>query len=98
LLDILGINGIKGLSSSQPSAVNIYPTSDGDVRIDFKSVPTKPFSVNIYSTSGVLVRHKTYSDLSTSYTISLNGLPHGLYAIQVNGCDASTTGSSLIRI
>jgi subtilisin family serine protease len=97
LLDILGINGIKGLSSSQPTAVKIYPTSDGDVRIDFKSIPTKAFTVNIYSTSGVLLKSDRYTDLSISYTISLNGLPHGIYAVQVNGYDMSTTGSSLIR-
>ena len=97
LLDILGINGIKGLSSSQPTAVNIYPTSDGDVRIDFKSAPVKTFTVNIYSTSGALLKSERHTDLSISYTISLNGLPHGIYAVQVNGYNMSTTGSSLIR-
>ena len=97
LLDILGINGIEGLSSSQPSAVNIYPTSDGDVRIDFKNAPVKAFTVNIYSTSGALLKSERYANLSLFYTISLSGLPHGIYAVQVNGCDASTTGSSLIR-
>src|SRR5574344_1312527 len=97
LLDILSINGIKGLSSSQPTAVNIYPTSDGDVRIYVKSAPVKTFTVNIYSTSGALLKSERHTDLSISYTISLNGQPHGIYAVQVNGYDMSTTGSSLIR-
>ena len=97
LLDILGLDGIRGISPSQPSSVKICPLSNGDVRMDFNEMPVNSFSVCVYSTSGKLVLKNIFAPLSVSYTMPLGSLPHGVYVVQVNGDKKGMTGSTLIR-
>lgn len=96
LLYILGIDGIKGLSISQPKNVKISLAANQLLRIDFEDSKAQNFSVKVFTTAGNMVLKKTYRAAS-SCTISLSSLPHGIYAIQVNGADEATTGSTLIK-
>ena len=98
LLYVLGLDGIKGISVHQPSAVKISVPGKGIVRFDFNEAPSRPFSVNVYSVSGAMVRKvKVSPSASSSYTIDLQNLANGVYAVQVNGGSAATSGSTLIR-
>lgn|SRR5574344_129650 len=97
LLDVLGLDGIKGISSHLPANVTISSTSTGDVCISFKEIPTKPVTVCIYSASGIQMMSTKINADNSVQIIPLNHLPHGVYAVQVNGSSASYTGSTLIR-
>jgi hypothetical protein len=97
LLDILGIDGVKGISTRQPKGINIRIMENGDTRLDFDEIPTQKFRVNVYSTSGCLTMSERFRPGESSYTVHTSKLPHGIYAIQVNSSNISTTGSSLIR-
>ena len=98
LLYILGLDGISGISISQPSSVKILLSGDNVLNIVFDEAPVKSFNVNVYSVAGALVQSERFStSASLSYAVNTANLPSGVYAVQVNGGSASTTGSTLIR-
>src|SRR5574344_1154670 len=83
--------------SHLPANVTISSTSTGDVCISFKEIPTKSVTVCIYSASGIQMMSTKINADNSVQIIPLNHLPHGVYAVQVNGSSASYTGSTLIR-
>jgi subtilisin family serine protease len=97
LLYILGIDGIDGLSTSQPEKVKMMLTAGQTLEITFDDAKKRDFIVKVFSTSGVSAMKKSFRATS-SCTINLSSLPRGVYAVQVNGHDKGTTGSVLIRI
>lgn len=97
LLYILGINGVSGLSTHQPLSVKIAPVADGRVRIDFDEPPVQPFTARVYSVQGLKVAEQHFAAGLPTVFLDLATLPHGVYAVQVDGSTAATTGSSLIR-
>ena len=98
LLHILGISHIEGLSHSQPRKVDFSFGAGGDLTISFGSDITVPVEVRVYSTSGTLVNKQKYSPMGGKLTVNLASLPHGVYAVQVDGCSKDTTGSTLVRL
>ena len=90
LLYILGTLGIKGISDHQPSTVSLRPIEQG-ARVIFSSPLSSPATVNVYTTVGCLVMtHRLAGDTDIE-------LPRGLSIVQVNGPDAGSTGSFIIR-
>lgn len=101
LLYILGIDGIEGLSQHQPKAVSILPIGQGLLQLRFEGnegLSTRPFSIRIFNTSGQLVSTQSLTGGQEEYTIDLSALPRGVYAVQVNTGQPTTTGSTLVRL
>lgn len=101
LLYILGIDGIEGLSQHQPKAVSILPIGQGQLQLRFEGnegLSTRPFSIRIFNTSGQLVSTQSLTGGQEEYTIDLSSLPRGVYAVQVNTGQPTTTGSTLVRL
>jgi len=90
LYDILGIaDKIEGFSSHQPEGASISLSSKTLILGGISEA-----TVKIYTISGTLVQTTT----TTDGTIDLSSLSAGVYAVQINTADPSTTGSTLIRI
>ena len=101
LLYILGIDGIEGLSQHQPKAVSIVPIGQGQLQLRFEGnegLSTPSFSIRIFNTSGQLVSTQSLTGGQEEYTIDLSSLPRGVYAVQVNTGQPTTTGSTLVRL
>lgn len=101
LLYILGIDGIEGLSQHQPKAVSILPIGQGRLQLRFEGnegLSTPSFSIRIFNTSGQLVSTQALTGGQEEYTIDLSSLPRGVYAVQVNTGQPTTTGSTLVRL
>lgn len=101
LLYILGIDGIEGLSQHQPKAVSILPIGQGRLQLRFEGnegLSTPSFSIRIFNTSGQLVSTQSLTGGQEEYTIDLSSLPRGVYAVQVNTGQPTTTGSTLVRL
>ncbi len=101
LLYILGIDGIEGLSQHQPKAVSILPIGQGQLQLRFEGnegLSTPSFSIRIFNTSGQLVSTQALTGGQEEYTIDLSSLPRGVYAVQVNTGQPTTTGSTLVRL
>ena len=100
LLDILGISGVDGLSQHQPEGVSIQPVGQGSVQISFDvdHVSAREIFVSVFSTTGQLVSKQRLAGGSTDYRLNLSQLPRGVYAVQVTTGEASTTGSTLVRL
>ena len=101
LLYILGIDGIEGLSLHQPKAVSILPIGQGQLQLRFEGnegLSTPSFSIRIFNTSGQLVSTQSLTGGQEEYTIDLSSLSRGIYAVQVNTGQPTTTGSTLVRL
>lgn len=90
LLYILGTLGISGVSDHQPAEVSLRAKGDG-VEIRFASPLTRPAKASVYALSGKLL----FSQELTGD--GFVGLPRGLSIVQVDGPNAATTGSTIIR-
>lgn len=110
MLDILHLTGIKGLSHEQPSALTIRPTGNGQLEILLPEAIRQPLVVKLFSLDGQLIDQHTLppSDdtrrlihlATTSNFQSSTFSPQRsrIFAVQVNGPTAATTGSTLIRM
>lgn len=95
LLQLNGLTAIEGLSQHQPQAV-VFRLVGTDLFLDFATQPATASRVAVYSTGGMLVR--TYTLEPGTRSLSLQGLPAGVYAVQLTTGHKSTTGSTLIRL
>jgi len=95
---ILGIGtAIKNVSTHQPSAVAIRPAGNGQVVLQFATVPNQPFTVRTYTVGGRLLQEQTLQPgAATRYTVG-TGTHQGLCVVQVNSLEAGVTGSEIIR-
>lgn len=98
LLHILGIDGIKGISASQPQGATFSVSHGGRVDINFGAATTAPLSIKIYSTSGMLLRLQSIGGGASNCSIDLSAMPKGVYAVQIDSPDCALHGSTLIRI
>lgn len=96
LLDILGISAIDGISTHQPLGIS-FGMSEGVLSLQFNEIARKDIRVNIYSTSGASICTVALPAGQQTYTVDLSSLPQGVLAVQVNGYDRETTGSTLVR-
>ncbi|MBQ7510168.1 MAG: S8 family peptidase [Prevotella sp.] len=93
LCHILGVNKIEGVSMVQPQGVR-FSLNGGVVTASFaEDEPTgRQPELRVYSTDGRLLM------TGQGTSINVSGLPHGVYAVQLNTGNKATTGSTLIRV
>ena len=100
LLRVLRLDGIEGLSHSQPSSARIMYKGGGDVeiRIARAAGQPSPARVSVYSSGGAKVAEfrPVFTDGAAAF--SLHSLPPGVYAVQLSTGSPSSSGSVLIRI
>ena len=96
LLHLLGISRVKGLDVRQPSAVTFSMRGDM-LTVTLPNDNGRHVGLKVYSTSGTLLRTVDSVPVDGCVTLSLHDFPRGVYAVQVDGYDASTTGSTLVR-
>ena len=95
LLYLLDPSGVLPVSRHQPRQAAI--TFDGHtLRVTLPAASLPAATLRIYTTAGRLVAQHTINDSEAA--ISLATLPAGIYAVQLTTPDASTTGSTLIRL
>lgn len=100
LLYILGIDKIEAVSKEQAKDL-LFSMRDGILTItpntmgDNSTSTQQQAAIQIFTTSGQLVHQESVSLYDTPQTISLQHLPKGVYAVQVN--TGNIKGSNLIR-
>jgi subtilisin family serine protease len=95
LLYLLDPSGVLPVSRHQPRQAAI--TLDGrTLRVTLPAASLPAATLRIYTTAGRLVAQHNINDSEAA--ISLATLPAGIYAVQLTTPDASTTGSTLIRL
>ena len=96
LLDILGIDKIEAVSKEHVKDFR-FAMNDGIMTVVYGGVssPHKQATIQVFTTGGQLVHQETLSLDSASQTISLQHLPKGIYAVQVN--TGNIKGSTLVR-
>ena len=95
LLYILGVDGIPAISHQHTKA-RVF-SSDRQLRVVLQELSTTPLRVSIYNMSGHLVKATALEKGQTDYTVSLDSLPAGVYAVQLSG-SPTVSGSTLIRL
>lgn len=97
LLYLLGIDGIADLSHQQPTRATFSIDAQGCVTVHLAAPASCPFSIQVYSTAGQRLATHRFAVGQCQYTFSLAHLPHGIYALQLNGGNDGFTGSTLVR-
>ena len=97
LLDILGLDGIRGISDYCPQSVEVLPRQNG-VKLIFDTAPVDPFVVRIFTSSGLMTDHiRVPVTGEKAYDIDMSSSHSGVYLIQIDTKNIKTTGSVLIR-
>ena len=97
LLHILGISRIEGVSSSQPRGV-AFAMRNGSLSLHFDGEVKAPVAVRVFTTTGAMVKQQRAIPEGGRLVVSMGSLPKGVYAVQVDGPNAATTGSTLVRV
>ena len=97
LLYLLGIDGIADRSHQQPTRATFSIDAQGSVTVHLAAPASRPFSIQVYSTAGQRLATPQFATGQCQYTFSLAHLPHGIYALQLNGGNDGFTGSTLVR-
>lgn len=96
LLDVLGMTDIEGVSTYQPQGIT-FALQDHRLTLRF-AVPAADVRLDVYATNGVKVFSTRMEEAVGESQVLLPQLPKGVYAVQVNACQAAAQGSTLIRI
>lgn len=97
LLYLLGVDGIDGISTRNPSHVGIS-FSGGELVLHFDQPPVTPYRVQVFSLSGQLMSDFRFRSSDSEQRIALATLPSGVYVVQLSCTDVKINGSVLIRI
>ncbi len=99
LVKALALDGIEGISSRHPSAVELRHCGDGTVRFSLAGGEASPGDLHlyIYNTSGKLLRKSPLLFSQGQSVVSLADLPLGVYALQIVSPRAEYCGSFLVR-
>ena len=99
LCKILGVEtAIPGVSTHQPSALDIRPLGDSQVALRFASAPRHPFTVRLFTLNGQLMGEQTLQPTdATSYSVALPHPSQGVVLVQVDSHEPGVTGSSILR-
>jgi subtilisin family serine protease len=98
LLYVLGFSKVEGISNRQPAGVHVQVDREGLLRLTFDREVSQSVTVRVYSTAGALVTTYKTTPAGRELVLPAGAWPHGVYAVQVNGPDSATTGSTLIRL
>ena len=94
LLYILGIDKVEAVSRQHTAARVVL--SAGVLRIDLPEPLPAPVFLRLYNISGRLVRTAAVPAGQKNFSLSLDMIPSGVYAVQLDG-HPSVKGSTLIR-
>lgn len=97
LLDVLGLNSIKGFPSHRPQAVRIIPAGRNSLRVCFETAPNGPVTLRVYNINGKLVTERKLKENREEVEVSLPITYGTVYAIQVTSSDSRFCGSELVR-
>lgn len=97
LLDILGIDGIDGLSLHQPAALRVWPSFNG-LRLTTDTPITETIRIKLYSLSGACIHEASVRIDGTEAYLPLPPYPAGIYAVQINTPARQLSGSQLVRL
>lgn len=98
LLRVLGLDGIKEISAEPLQGMKINVEADGSLQLHFDGMPTRPFTVSVYSLDGVKVYSREFSPTGAmAYTIPSIAVA-GIYAVQVTSKERGSMGSTIVRI
>jgi hypothetical protein len=92
------IDFLTGINSSQSlnNSIKLFPNpADSKVCIEVQPNVITLFNIELLNSLGTVLHYR--ENLSLSYTISLNGLPDGLYFIRILGNDACFKEGLLIQ-
>jgi len=97
LLDVLGLDGIEGLSVSPLEGVHIRPVSRG-LQLAFDQLPTAALTLKIYGLHGNVVCNTSLQVPQTLVaTVNVSLQQGSVYVVQVDSADGKVSGSRLIR-
>jgi len=94
LLYILGADRIEAVSKNHTSAR--IRCTDNQLYVSFTEPLSSSVRLRLYTVNGRLVQTAVIPTGQTSHSFSLNNLPAGIYAVQLDG-PAAIKGSTLIR-
>lgn len=98
LLDILGVTGIQGISTSQPQKTRILPLDAHRIQVVFHDYLSHPFQLKVYSVGGILLDDVSLAGGEKEYVVELPTVHKGIIVVQVNTGNSDTTGSTLLRM
>lgn len=96
LLDILGISGIREVTSS-PTKARVRIDGQGLLSVSLPAPANADLSLRLYSVDGRLVARYVVAKGQSEFRAPVRGLPRGVYAAQLTG-DADYAGSALVRL
>ena len=96
MLHLLKLDSVRDISLS-PSAARMSMSPEGLLTISLPSAASRPFTVCVYSVGGQLLHQTTLAAGNDSYTLALQHLNKGVYAIQINSYEKQLRGSTLVR-
>lgn len=96
LLYLLGLSGIKEITSEQPRKVQVV-LQDDCMRLCFDEPLRQPLDVALYGVGGSLVARHHLNSGTAEQQVGIGGLPTGVYAVQLHSQQPGITGSFLIR-
>ena len=96
LLYLLGLSGIKEITSEQPRKVQVV-LQDDCMRLCFDEPLRQPLDVVLYGVGGSLVARHHLNSGTTEQQVGIGGLPTGVYAVQLHSQQPGISGSFLIR-
>ena len=97
LLRVLDLSDVTGLSQQQPRDIRFQLSEGQRLTALFGETPARPFTMVLFDTTGRRVGEHQLPAGQTAYTIDLDTLPDGVYAVQVNAPAPAQRGSTLIR-
>ena len=97
LLRVLDLSDVTGLSQQQPRDIRFQLSEGQRLTALFGEAPARPFTMVLFDTTGRRVGEHQLPAGQTAYTINLDTLPDGVYAVQVNAPAPAQRGSTLIR-
>lgn len=98
LLDILGINGIAGVSTANPKALRSCRIDGGLLTLEYATPVNGQIRISIYSVGGRKIMERSVmatGECRVSVEASTPG--SGVYVVQSDGPDPATTGSVIVR-
>ena len=96
LLYLLGLSGIKEITSDQPRKVQVI-LQDDCMRLCFNEPLRQALNVAIYGVGGSLVSRRQLTGGTAEQQVDISVLPAGVYAVQLHSQQPGLTGSFLIR-
>lgn len=98
LLDILGINGIAGVSTANPAALRSCSIDGGQLALEYATPVNGRIRISMYSAGGSkLMERNVIAHGECRVSVEAPAVGSGVYVVQSDGPDSATTGSVMIR-